>query len=154
MKKLFSVLVMAMLVATVSFAQTTNTKAKAEVVKATAQSGAQMKFTSTTVNYGTIAQNSDPFRIATFTNTGTEALIIKSAKGSCGCTIPTFPKEPIAPGATAEIKIKYDTKRLGAINKTVTIQSNAGVKILKVKGNITQQASTPKKEGHSILDQK
>jgi len=145
MKKLFSVLVMAMLVATVSFAQTT---AK------TAQSGAQMKFTNTTVNYGTIAQNSDPFRTVSFTNTGTEPLIIKSAKGSCGCTIPTFPKEPIAPGASAEIKIKYDTKRLGAINKTVTIQSNAGVKILKVKGNITQQASTPKKKGHSILDQK
>ena len=143
MKKLFSVLVMAMLFATVSFAQTT-----------TAQSGAQMKFTNTTVDYGTIAQNSDPFRTVAFTNTGTEALIIKSAKGSCGCTIPTFPKEPIAPGATAEIKIKYDTKRLGAINKTVTIQSNAGVKILKVKGNVTQKASTPKKEGRSILDQK
>ena len=145
MKKIFSVLVMAMLVATVSFAQTS--------VVAKEQSGAQMKFTNTTVDYGTIAQNSDPFRIATFTNTGTEPLIIKSAKGSCGCTIPTFPKEPIAPGATAEIKIKYDTKRLGAINKTVTIQSNAGVKVLKVKGNITQKASTPKKEGRSILDQ-
>ena len=146
MKKLFSVLVMAMLVATVSSAQTT--------AKATSQSGAQMKFTNTTVDYGTIAQNSDPFRTVAFTNTGTEPLIIKSAKGSCGCTIPTFPKEPIAPGATADIKIKYDTKRLGAINKTVTIQSNAGVKILKVNGNITQQASTPKKKGHSILDQK
>lgn len=143
MKKLFSVLVMAMLFATVSFAQTT-----------TAQSGAQMKFENTTVDYGTIAQNSDPFRTVAFTNTGTEPLIIKSAKGSCGCTIPTFPKEPIAPGASAEIKIKYDTKRLGAINKTVTIQSNAGVKILKVKGNVTEQASTPKKEGRSILDQK
>ncbi len=146
MKKLFSVLVMAMLVATVSFAQTSP--------KAVAQDGAQMKFTTTIVDYGTIAQNSDPIRTVAFTNTGTEPLIIKSAKGSCGCTIPTFPKEPIAPGATAEIKIKYDTKRLGAINKTVTIQSNAGVKILKVKGNITQKASTPKKEGRSILDQK
>lgn len=127
--------------ATVSFAQTG------------AQSGAQMKFKTTTVDYGTIAQDSDPFRTITFTNTGTEPLIITSAKGSCGCTIPTFPKEPIAPGATGEIKIKYDTKRLGAINKTVTIQSNAGVKVLNVQGNVTESATTPKKENRSILDQ-
>ena len=140
------ILVFALCISTMTFAQTT--------AKVTAQSGAQMKFASTTVNYGTITQNSDPIRTISFINDGTEPLIIKSAKGSCGCTIPTFPKEPIMPGASAEIKIKYDTKRLGAINKTVTIQSNAGVKILKVKGNITKKASTPKKESHSILDQK
>lgn len=144
MKKLFSILVMAMLVASVSFAQSTS---------ATQQTGAKMTFETTTVDYGTIAQNSEPFRTVMFTNTGTEPLIIKSAKGSCGCTIPTYPKEPIAPGKSAEMKIRYDTKRLGAINKTVTIQSNAGVKILKVKGNVVAKSTTPKKEGRSILDQ-
>ena len=141
------ILVFTMLLSTMTFAQT---NAKTVSLK----QGAAMSFAKTTVDYGTIAKGSNKFRTIAFSNDGTEPLIIKSAKGSCGCTIPTFPKEPIAPGATAEIKIKYDTKRLGAINKTVTIQSNAGVKILKVKGNITQKASTPKKEGRSILDQK
>ena len=145
MKKLFSVLVMAMLVATVSFAQTSP--------KAVAQDGAQMKFTNTTVDYGTIAQNSDPFRTVAFTNTGTEPLIIKSAKGSCGCTVPTFPEHPIMPGESAEMKITYDTNRVGPFNKTVTIQTNAGVKTLKVVGKVEQKASIPTKKSGSILDQ-
>ena len=135
---------MAMLVSSVSFAQSAT---------ATSQSGAKMTFETKTVDYGTIAQNSEPFRTVTFTNTGTEQLIIKSAKGSCGCTIPTYPKEPIAPGKSAEMKIRYDTKRLGPINKTVTIQSNAGVQTLSVKGNVVAKSTTPKKEGRSILDQ-
>lgn len=116
-------------------------------------SGAKMVLETTTLDYGTIAQHSDKFRTVEFTNTGTAPLIIKKADGSCGCTVPTYPKTPVAPGATAEIKISYDTKRLGTFNKTVTIQTNAGVKVLKVKGNVVAQSATPKNESRSILDQ-
>jgi hypothetical protein len=66
-------------------------------------------------------------------------LIISNAKGSCGCTVPEWPKEPIAPGAKATIKVKYDTKRPGAINKSVTITSNAvnePTKVIRIKGNV------------------
>ena len=65
--------------------------------------GPKMTFESTTVDYGTIDKDSDPIRYAKFTNTGTEPLIIKHAKGSCGCTVPTVPKEPIMPGESGEI---------------------------------------------------
>src|SRR6188768_4476470 len=66
------------------------------------------------VDYGTIDQGSEPLRLAKFKNTGTEPLIISGAKGSCGCTVPNWPKEPIMPGETSQIEIRYDTKRVGA----------------------------------------
>lgn len=141
MKQFFAILVMAMLVATVS------------VSEVSAQ--AEMKFEKTTVDYGTIEQGSDPFRVFSFTNTGSEPLIIKSAKGSCGCTVPTYPKQPIAPGETGEIKVRYDTKRIGVINKSVTLQTNAGVKILKIKGKVNKpsEGGAPASKPKSILDQ-
>ena len=74
-----------------------------------------------------------------FKNTGNAPLIISNAKGSCGCTVPEWPKEPIAPGAKASIKVKYDTSRQGVINKNVTITSNAvnaAEKIIYIKGNV------------------
>ena len=105
--------------------------------------GPQMTFETLVVDYGTIEQHSDPLRIAKFTNTGTAPLVIKNARGSCGCTVPTYPKEPIMPGETAEIEIRYDTKRVGGINKTVTITTNAegGPTVLKVTGKINRAAA-------------
>ena len=101
--------------------------------------GPQMTFESTTVSYGEINKGDDPLRVANFTNTGTEPLVITSCKGSCGCTVPDWPKEPIMPGETAQIEIRYDTKRVGPINKTVKIKTNEGDQvqhILYVKGKI------------------
>ena len=73
-----------------------------------------------------------------FTNTGKEPLIISKCKGSCGCTVPECPKEPILPGESNVIKVDYDEKRVGIINKSVTITSNAknASKIIKIKGKI------------------
>jgi len=59
-----------------------------------------------------------------FTNTGSEPLIISSAKGSCGCTVPEWPKEPIAPGNTGEMLVVFTAKAEGKQTKTVTIQAN------------------------------
>ena len=77
-----------------------------------------------------------------FTNTGKEPLIISKCKGSCGCTVPECPKEPILPGESAVIKVNYDEKRVGSFNKSITITSNAKntTKILKVKGKIIAAA--------------
>jgi len=118
---------------------------------ATAQdevSGPVMSFESLTVDYGTIEQHGDPLRIAEFTNTGTEPLVISNARGSCGCTVPVWPKEPIMPGETSQIEIRYDTKRLGKINKTVTLTTNQEGEpiVLRVKGQINkavEQESVP-----------
>ena len=52
-------------------------------------------------------------------------LIISSCVGSCGCTVPTWSRDPIAPGGSTKITVKYDTQRAGTISKTVTITSNA-----------------------------
>ncbi len=66
-------------------------------------------------------------------------MLISNSRGSCGCTVPEWPKEPIAPGATGTIKVKYDTMRTGAINKSVTISSNAvnePEKVIYIKGSV------------------
>jgi Protein of unknown function (DUF1573) len=114
--------------------------------KAVAQevvSGAKIEFAKEVHDYGNIKNGANGTCTFVFTNTGTADLVIESAKGSCGCTVPEWPKEPIAPGAKGEIIVKYDTKRTGAINKQVTIISNAGnepTKVLKIKGNVAPPA--------------
>lgn len=110
---------------------------------------AAITFDTDVVDYGTIEQGADGMREFKFKNTGKEPLIISNATGSCGCTVPTWPKEPIKPGESSSIKVKYDTKRLGAINKSVTITSNAteATKVLRIKGNIIAPKTTPVKEG-------
>ena len=70
--------------------------------------------------------------------TGKEPLIITMCQGSCGCTVPQCPKDPILPGKSGEIKVKYDSNRVGPISKSVSVQSNAksGTQTLQIKGNI------------------
>ena len=108
-------------------------------VNAQIENGAKIDFSKETHDYGTIKYGADGACTFEFKNTGNAPLIISNAKGSCGCTVPDWPKEPIAPGAKASIKVKYDTKRPGPINKSVTISSNAvnePSKIIRIKGNI------------------
>jgi hypothetical protein len=97
-----------------------------------------IKFKSEVVDYGTITQNSDGIRRFMFTNTGDTPLLITKVKTSCGCTVPSYSKAPILPGQTGQLDIKYNTKKLGAFTKTVTVNSNTegGNKILKIKGTI------------------
>lgn len=101
--------------------------------------GAEVTFDKEVHDYGTVKQGGNGECEFKFTNTGTEPLIISDAKGSCGCTVPEWPKTPIKPGETASIKVKYDTKRVGPINKTVTVTSNATTeptKTLRIKGTV------------------
>ena len=110
----------------------------ADVIQAEKAVNATIDFESKVVDYGTIEHNADGARKFVFTNNGTEPLVIKSAKGSCGCTVPTWPKEPIAAGATAEIGVKYATTRVGKFTKTITLTTNASKKpvILTIKGEV------------------
>jgi hypothetical protein len=103
------------------------------------ESGPKIEFSKETHDYGTVKYGADGACTFEFKNTGNEPLIISNAKGSCGCTVPDWPKEPIAPGAKGTITVKYDTKRPGAINKSVTITSNAvnePTKVIRIKGNV------------------
>jgi hypothetical protein len=102
--------------------------------------GPEIAFKKDVHDFGKIKQYGNATTEFVFTNTGNAPLIISNAKGSCGCTVPTWPREPIAPGATAVIKVKYDSKRVGPINKSVTITSNATnspTKVIRITGNIS-----------------
>ena len=114
-------------------------------VDTTPSEGPVMEFNDTVVDYGTIDQNSEPFRVFSFTNTGNEPLVIKHAKGSCGCTVPTYPKVPILPGETNEVKVRYDTKRIGKFTKTVTLTTNeeVGKRVITIKGEVLKPAEEP-----------
>lgn len=152
MKKVLSVLMLLTMIVAVGYSQVEETTATQEVEEA--QAGPKMVFETETVDYGTIEQGSDPYRYFKFENTGTEPLIITHAKGSCGCTVPTYPKEPIAPGETSEIKVRYDTNRLGRFTKRVTLTTNAGdaKQMLTIKGEVKKKAEEPeglpKEEGN------
>jgi len=100
------------------------------------------------VDFGTIDQGSDPFRIATFTNTGKKPLHITTCSGSCGCTVPKCPDTPIMPGEKGKMKVRYDTTRTGRISKTVTVKSNAnnGTVTLRVVGMINAKKAKPAME--------
>lgn len=101
--------------------------------------GAAIEFTNDVHNYGDVAYSGNGTYTFTFKNTGTEALLITDAKGSCGCTVPTWSKEPIMPGKTGSIDVTYDTKRVGAISKSVTVTSNAvntPIKVIRIEGNV------------------
>jgi len=104
---------------------------------------AELAFDTETINYGTIEKNANGAREFTFTNTGKEPLIISNCVGSCGCTVPQWPRTPIAPGESAAIKVKYDTRRVGRFQKTVTVQSNSKTptKVLTIKGNVKDIAA-------------
>ncbi len=99
---------------------------------------AKIEFKESTIDYGEIAKGSDGVRVFEFTNTGNAPLVISNVASSCGCTIPKKPTEPIAPGETGIIEVKYDTNRLGPIRKTVTVSSNAETPTvaLKIKGRV------------------
>ena len=114
----------------------------------------EIEFEKEVHNFGKMKQHGDASTEFKFTNNGTEPLIISNAKGSCGCTVPEWPREPIQPGESSAIKVKYDSKRIGPINKSVTITSNAEnspTKVIRIKGNIqaapkTDDSAMPVKE--------
>ncbi len=104
-----------------------------------------MTFEKTEIDYGTIEQNSDPYRTFTFTNTGEEPIIITNAVGSCGCTVPSYSKTPVAPGESGEIKVRYATDRLGKFRKRVTLTTNVSEEpvVLTIMGDVLEKPAQP-----------
>jgi hypothetical protein len=110
-----------------------------QTAPATPASLADIKFDKTTHDYGNIKQGDNGECEFKFINNGKEPLIISNCAGSCGCTVPQCPKEPVLPGKSSVIKVKYDTQRVGPIYKTVTVNSNAKsgtTQTLIIKGSV------------------
>lgn len=141
MKKIFTILFVG-LISLGSFAQ---------------EKVAKIEFKETTIDYGTIEKGANGIRTFVFTNTGNAPLIISDVKSSCGCTVPKKPKGPILPGETGEIEVKYDTKRVNPIRKTITVISNADTPTvaLKIKGLVVDpnKTSVLEKKNKSVMEQ-
>jgi len=102
-----------------------------------------MNFSETEHDFGTINEGDVVEHTFTFTNTGKAPLVIVNAKGSCGCTVPEWTKEPVAPGATGSMLVKFNSNgKPNAQNKQVTITANTegGKEILKIKAMVTPKA--------------
>ena len=100
---------------------------------------AKFEFEQTVMEFGEISQGEKVKRMFKFTNVGKSDLIISDAKGSCGCTVPVWPKKPIAPGEESEIEVVFDSNgKSGNQNKTVTLIANTvpNTMVLAIKGTV------------------
>ncbi|RMB63892.1 DUF1573 domain-containing protein [Dokdonia sinensis] len=115
---------------------------------------AEITFESDVVDYGEVEYGADGVREFKFTNTGDDVLIVARVYSTCGCTIPEKPEDPIQPGASDVIKVKYDTKRPGPIRKTITVYTNASETpyTLKIKGKVLPEASPLEKKGDGPIN--
>ena len=121
----------------------------------TPKSDATMVFDQETFEYGTILQGEVVKNVFEFENTGTEALVIMNAKGSCGCTVPEWPKDPILPGETGQLLVQFDSKgKMGKQSKRVTLTTNGqrSVVYLTIKGEILDPAKQEELAASSILN--
>lgn len=103
-----------------------------------------ISFDKTVNDYGTIYERADGNSQFVYTNTGKEPLIISRVKSSCGCTIPKWSRQPLMPGESDTIRVRYDTKRIGTFHKSITVSSNASnpTVILKIKGKVIREENT------------
>lgn len=126
-----------------------NVSANADAPAADNAALAQMEFEETTFAFGEIEQKEVVEHTFKFTNTGTAPLIISDIKTSCGCTTPSYTKDPVAPGETGQIDVRFNsTGKRGKISKTVTIYANVpkGKTYLYVKGQVNEMLDGPFKE--------
>jgi hypothetical protein len=94
---------------------------------------AKIHFAQITLDLGTLKENAVVEKKFTFVNEGNANLVIINAEGSCGCTVPTFPKEPIPPNGKGEITVKYTAKNMmGPQKKTITVTTNGKPEIIKL----------------------
>ena len=110
----------------------------------TAQEKAEIKFDTTTHNFGTFSE-SNPIvsRVFKFTNIGGSPLVIHQAVASCGCTVPVYTQEPVMPGESGEIKVTYNGtgKYAGHFKKSITIRTNAKTEMIRlfIEGDMTEK---------------
>lgn len=112
----------------------------AGVTTLTAQNTPKFQFKTEVIDYGEIKKGSDGVRVFEFTNIGDAPLIIENVYSSCGCTVPSWTKTPIAKGQTGQIQVKYNTEIVGPIRRTISISSNAdeSTKAVKIKGKVVE----------------
>ncbi len=107
-----------------------------------------MKFAEAEFDFGDIKADSKVRHTFTFTNTGKSPLLIADATASCGCTTPSWTKEPVAPGAQGTMEVQFDSRgKQGIISKQVAVRANTqpSVTTIAIKGNVLAAAGTTDK---------
>lgn len=105
-----------------------------------------MSFEKAEHDFGTIEQGTPQETVFKFTNTGDGPLIITDATSSCGCTVPTYPKNtPVAPGETGEMVVKFNGSGQNQVTKTITVKANTakGSEILRIKAFVNPKGAAP-----------
>jgi hypothetical protein len=105
---------------------------------------AKVVFANMDHDYGTINKGADGDCVFKFKNEGQAPLVLSNVKASCGCTTPSWTKDPVMPGASGEIKVHYDTNRVGSFSKTITVSSNAenATVMLRILGTVNAPVET------------
>ena len=105
-----------------------------------------MEFEEKTFDFGTITEGEMVSHTYSFTNTGENPLVLNGARGSCGCTVPSWPREPIGPGESADITVEFNSKnKVGKRNQTVTITANTepNQTIINLTGEVVAPSAGP-----------
>ena len=103
-----------------------------------------MKFTEAEFDFGDIKADSKVHHTFTFTNTGKSPLLIEDATASCGCTTPSWTKQPVAPGAQGKLEVQFDSRgKHGIISKQVAVRANTqpSITTIAIKGNVLDAAA-------------
>jgi hypothetical protein len=147
MKKAIVISVLILAVSFVSCGEDASKKIKTENLELAKErdndiklGGPRIKFDKTEHDFGTINEGDVVETVFNFTNEGKTELIITSAKGSCGCTVPEWPREPIMPGESGQIKVKFNSYRKPNLQqKQVTLVTNTenGKEIIKIRAQVT-----------------
>jgi hypothetical protein len=108
------------------------------VNKIEASEKSMIEWEQTTSDLGVLTQNVPATAIFTLTNRSDQPLLLKEVKPSCGCTIASYPQEPISPGETAKIKTTYNAKKVGNFQKTIKVHTNLNDTVipLTLKGTV------------------
>ena len=115
----------------------TTTAAPATAAPASSLKPENLSFNEEIHDFGTVAEGGDINTEFVFKNTGKEPIIIQSVNVSCGCTSPSWSKDPVLPGKKGIIPVTYHTQgRVGQFNKPITVMSNAGTKVITIKGTV------------------
>lgn len=144
MKKLFLAIVLTAGFAGASFSQTAATSTPAAATPSASKAAIAFAEKDNKYEFGSIPQGTPVTHVFSFKNTGTSPLILSSVQASCGCTTPEWPKDAIAPGATAKINVTYNAANPGEFTKTITVVSNAvstPTTILTIHGDVKTAAA-------------
>lgn len=151
-KSLLSLSLLLMVAATTTQAQENrkSLKKKEKVEVAPAKSVDVVKFKEETFDFGTIKEGEKAEHVFEFVNTGKTPVTIQSVNSSCGCTSPSWSKEPVAPKKKGQVTVNYRTT-VGPINRQVTVNTDAGAKVLKITGTVVAKPATSVPESKSAI---